>query len=107
MFKHKLVQGLYDLLQEWTSSKVDISNPVYRGLWMGFKDVIPFLLRDLDDSPESVEAIRSKLASVLVETAEEPPPISTKVDALPEQLAEPMLEEESQEEREREEDQEV
>ena len=82
MFKHKLVQGLWDLLQEWTSSKVDISNPVYRGLWMGFKDVIPFLLRDLDDSPESVEAIRSKLASVL---EQEPLPISTELDALPEQ----------------------
>ena len=97
MFKHKLVQGLYDLLQEWTSSKVDISNPVYRGLWMGFKDVIPFLLRDLDDSPESVEAIRSKLASVLVEEELMP--------AEAEQVL--LLEEESQEEREREEGQEV
>ena len=97
-FKHKLVQGLYELLQEWMSSgQGGASLDPLKMMWKIIGPELPYLLRDLDDSPESVEAIRSKLASVLVE--EEPIPAEAEQELL--------LEEESQEEREREEGQEV
>ena len=62
-YRHKIVQGLADLILKYGGGKTD--NPMMAALWWGLKGQIPIILHTLDSSEELVEEIRGKLIEVL------------------------------------------
>ena len=62
MFRHKVVQGLADLIEKY-GGKSD--NFMINAFWMGFKGQVPMLLQTLDSNEEAVAEIEKKLREML------------------------------------------
>lgn len=70
-YKHKVVQGLADLITKYGGGG---SDPIMRSVWWGIKSQVPMLLEALDNSEEAIKLIEDKLREVL--DVEEPEPVS-------------------------------
>ena len=67
LFKHKFVQGLYDLLsQEFGGTR---GNPLLKILFSAVLPDLPTLLKSLDDNDIAVEALREKFAAIVADDA--------------------------------------
>lgn len=64
-YRHKLVQGLYELLQEYIQGKGG-GNLLFSALMFGIRGELPHILKSLDENPEMVKMIREKLEKVLI-----------------------------------------
>lgn len=62
MYRHKVVQGLADLIAKYGGGGKD---PMMRAVWFGVKGQIPSLLQTLDNSEEAIKEIEDKLKEVL------------------------------------------
>lgn len=68
-FKHRIVQALYELIEEWGNAKVGITlDPrmmMFKALWMALRAELPSMLKSLDENEEACALIREKIKKVL------------------------------------------
>lgn len=83
MYKHRIVQGLSDLLSQYGGKSDDI---MIRSLWFGIRSQVPSLLQTLDDNEEAIAEIEKKMKEILDIKPEplqlEPEPDTTREDLI-------------------------
>ncbi len=76
-YKHKVVQGLADILNEFGGGG---SDPMMKAVWFGIRGQVPLILSQLDNAPDAVALIEAKMRVVL----DMPPVALVKVEPEPE-----------------------
>lgn len=61
-YRHKIIQGLAELINEYGGKGND---PIMKAVWWGIKGQVPSLLQTLDENEEAIAEIRAKLFEVL------------------------------------------
>lgn len=62
MYRHKIVQGLSQLIEKYGGKSKD---PLMASIWWGIKGQIPSILQSLDENEKAIAEIRDKLMEVL------------------------------------------
>ncbi len=70
MYKHRVVQGLADIINQFGGGGDDL---MMKAIWMGIRGQVPLILQQLDNAPDAVALIEAKMREVL-----DIPPVSAK-----------------------------